>query len=146
MRQCDTLTYFYLKSTINFVEVKRNVLIVTDGAEAARKIGEKIAKELTGSRVVIKKSPDLSGADLLPADVYFFGCESPHPPAFAYLEQVLLHINLVGRPCGLFSPGSPEAVCYLAELIRDSELVLKAEPFLGIKPENLAAWIQKTIK
>jgi hypothetical protein len=128
------------------VEAKRNVLIVTDGTEAAQKIGEKIARELKGSRVVMKKPPDLAGNDLLPADVYFFGCESPHPPSFAYLEQVLLHINLVGRPCGLFSSRSREAVQYLAALVRDSELVLKDEPFLEVPSQDLAAWIQKTIK
>jgi hypothetical protein len=108
-------------------------------------MGKKIAKELKGSRVVIKKTPELSGTDLLPADIYFFGCESPHPPSFAYLEQVLLHINLVGRPCGLFSPRSQAAVQYLAALVRDSELALKAEPFLEVQPEDLAAWVQKTV-
>ncbi|MFP3089555.1 hypothetical protein LQZ21_04420 [Treponema sp. TIM-1] len=128
------------------MEAKRNVLIVTDGTEATRKLGEKIARELRGSRVVIKKTPELSATDILPADVYFFGCESPHPPSFTYLEQVLLHINLVGRPCGLFSPQSPAAVQYLGALVRDSELDLRAEPFLGVKSEDLAAWIQKTIK
>jgi hypothetical protein len=128
------------------VEVKRNVLIVTDGTESTRKIGEKIAKVLKGNRVMIKKTPDLCGTDILPADVYFFGCESPHPPSFAYLEQVLLHINLAGRPCGLFSPQSLAALQYLATLVHDSELALKADPFLGAKSEDLAAWIQKTIK
>jgi hypothetical protein len=96
--------------------------------------------------VVVKKSPDLCGTDILPADVYFFGCENPHPRSFAYLEQILLHINLAGRPCGLFSPRSQEALRYLAALVHDSELNLKAEPFLGAKSQDIGTWIQKTLQ
>jgi hypothetical protein len=128
------------------VEAKRRILIVTDGTESTQKIGEEIAKKLKGNQVVFKKSPDLCGTDILPADVYFFGCESPHPQSFDYLERVLFHINLAGRPCGLFSPHSQEAIRYLATLVHDSELDLKAEPYLGIKSEDIGAWIQKTIK
>jgi hypothetical protein len=128
------------------VEAKRCILIVTDGTESTQKIGEEIAQKLKGNQVVIKKSPDLCGTDILPADVYFFGCENPHPRSFACLEQVLLHINLVGRPCGLFSPCSQEAVRYLAALVHDSELVLKADPFLGVKSKDIGVWIQKTIQ
>jgi hypothetical protein len=128
------------------VEAKRHVLIVTDGGESTQRLGEKIAGELREDQVVIKKTQELSGTDILPADAYFFGCESPHPQSFAYLEQVLLHINLAGRPCGIFSPRSPEALRYLAGLVHDSELVLNSEPFLGKKSKDLGAWIQKTIK
>jgi hypothetical protein len=128
------------------VEAKRHILIVTDGAESTQKLGEAIARELEGNQVVIKNPPDLSGTDILPAEAYFWGCESPRPRSFAYLEQLLLHINLAGRPCGIFSPGSRAAIQYLAGLVRDSELILNSEPFLGIKAEGIGAWIQKTIK
>jgi hypothetical protein len=119
---------------------------VTDGTESTQKIGEEIARKMEGNQVVVKTPSDLCGTDILPADVYFFGCENPHPRSFAYFEQVLLHINLVGRPCGLFSPHSQEAVRYLAALVHDSELVLKVEPFLGVKSKDIGAWIQKTIQ
>jgi hypothetical protein len=128
------------------VEGKRRILIVTDGTESTQQIGEEIAKKLRGNEVVVKKTPDLCGTDILPADVYFFGCESPHPRSFAYLEQVLFHINLVGRPCGLFSSHPQEAVQYLAALVRDSELDLMAEPFLGAKSKDIGTWIQEIIK
>jgi hypothetical protein len=118
---------------------------VTDDAEATQKMGEEIANHVKGNRVVVKKTPDICGADILPAEVYFFGCENPHPRSFACFERVLLHINLVGRPCGLFSPGSREAVRYLAGMVRDSELALKTEPFLGAESNDMGAWIQKTM-
>jgi hypothetical protein len=128
------------------VEAKRHILIVTDGAESTREMGERIAGELAGNQVVLQEAPELSGTDILPADAYFFGCESPHPLSFAYFEQVLLHINLAGRPCGLFSPHSRAAIRYLEDLVRDSELILNAGPFLGAKSGDIGAWIQKIIQ
>jgi hypothetical protein len=128
------------------IESKKKVLILTDGAESVRSIGERIAGELPGEQVTLVEAGELSGTDILPAEVFFFGCEAPHPPSFAYLEQVLLHINLAGRACGLFSPRSEEALRYLAGLISDAELTLKAEPFLGERPEDLVRWVQIIIK
>ena len=127
-------------------ESKKKVLILTDGAESVRGMGERIACELAGEQVALVDAGDLSGTDILPAEVFFFGCEAPQPPSFAYLEQVLLHINLAGRACGLFSPRSEEALRYLAGLIVDAELTLKGEPFLGACAEDLARWVQVIIK
>jgi hypothetical protein len=123
-------------------EAKRKVLILTDGAESVRRVGEGIAGELPGEQVALVEAGNLSGTDILPADVFFLGCEAPHPPSFAYLEQILRHINLAGRVCGLFSPGSEEALQYLAGLIEDAELTLKGEPFLGASSEDLARWVR----
>jgi hypothetical protein len=126
-------------------ESKKKVLILTDGGESVRRMGERIAGELPGEQVALVDAGDLSGTDILPVEVFFLGCEAPHPPSFAYLEQVLLHINLAGRACGLFSPRSEEALRYLAGLIVDAELILKAEPFLEARTEDLARWVQVII-
>jgi hypothetical protein len=123
-------------------ETTKNVLILTDGAESVRSMGKQIAGALPGEQAVLVDAGDLSGSDILPAEVFFLGCEAPNPPSFAYLEQVLGHINLAGRACGLFSPRSEEALRYLADLIVDSELTLKAEPFVGDRPEDLVRWVQ----
>jgi hypothetical protein len=127
---------------------KKNVLILTDGSGSVRRMGEGIAGELRGEQVALVDGGDLSGTDILPAEFFFFGCEAPHPPSFAYLEQVLRHINLAGRGCGLFSPRSEEALRYLADLIVDAELALRGEPFLGEHRENredLARWVRAII-
>ncbi|GHU81320.1 hypothetical protein FACS189468_3630 [Spirochaetia bacterium] len=94
-------------------------------------------------------SQDFSGADMLPADMYFFGAAEPHPVSFDYLEELLRHINLVGRPCGVFSSGSREALDYLSEMVRDSELALYPEPLLAgpsAKPAEITAWVAKVVK
>jgi hypothetical protein len=127
------------------VEAKRHILIVTDEAESTQEMGARIAGELAGNEVVLKNASEFSGDDILPADTFFFGCESPHPRSFAYFEQVLLHINLAGRSCGLFSPHSLAAIRYLVRLVRDSGLILHVEPFLKAKSGDIGAWIQKTI-
>jgi hypothetical protein len=126
-------------------EATKKVLILTDGAESVRSMGKRIAGALPKEQTALVDAGDLSGTDILPAEVFFLGCEAPHPPSFAYLEQVLGHINLAGRVCGLFSPGSEEALRYLAGLIVDAELTLKAEPFLGEKAEDMVRWVQVII-
>ncbi|MDR2104003.1 MAG: hypothetical protein LBP42_07880 [Treponema sp.] len=122
------------------MEPKKHALIVTDGAESTGKIAQHIAGALKEVHAVVLTAAAFSGADILPADVYFFGCEEPHPASFSYLEALLNHINLVGRPCGLFSPKSEKAVQYLADMVHDSELALKALPFVAGEPGQIQRW------
>jgi adenine phosphoribosyltransferase len=110
------------------VETRKNVLIITDGGETAQKMASGIATALKGAHVVSIKASGFGGQEILPADAYFFGCEKPKPASFAYLSKVLKHINLAGRPCGIFSPQAGAAIDYLAEMVKDSELALYAEP------------------
>jgi hypothetical protein len=112
------------------VETKKHVLIVTDGADSTVRIAEQIAAELKKHDVVIRKASDFAGTDILPADVFFLGCEQPDPPSFAYLAELLRHINLAGRFCGVFSPNSAKSVTYLTRLVRDCEASL-GEPFVA---------------
>jgi hypothetical protein len=124
------------------VETKKNVLIVTDGAASTMKAAEQIAAELSGSQVVIRTASEFAGTDILPAEVFFLGCEAPNPPLFAYLEELLRHINLAGRRCGIFSPQSEKAANYLAGLVKDCEASV-GEPF--VSPED-GAGLKKWIK
>jgi hypothetical protein len=125
--------------------MKKYALIITDGAPATGKIAESIAGFLKGARVVILAASDFSGADILPADMYFFGCEEPCPPSFSCLSILLRHINLAGRSCGLFSPKSAGAVKYLAGMVRDSELALYANPFLAGDSRTLQGWVAEVM-
>jgi hypothetical protein len=127
------------------VKPKKYVLIVTDGAEGVKKIAGYIAGALGDAQVLTRTASEFSGADILPADIYFFGCEKPYPGSFSCLSNILDHINLAGRPCGLFSPDSGEAVKYLAAMVRDSELALRADPFLAGNPEDIGNWIAEVI-
>jgi hypothetical protein len=109
--------------------------------KSTQSMAEKIEEALADCHVVSLKASGFSGCEILPAEIYFFGCEKPYPPCFKYLEQILRHINLVGRPCGLFSPESDEAIDYLSGMVRDSELVLCAEPLFSSDMEGIKNWV-----
>jgi hypothetical protein len=109
--------------------------------ESIQMMARQIEEALTHCRVVNIQARDFSGLEILPAEIYFFGSETPRPPSFEYLENVLRHINLAGRPCGLFSPGSGEAIDYLSGMVRDSELALYPEPLLPSGMEKIKNWV-----
>jgi hypothetical protein len=105
------------------VKDKKNALIVVDGAESIQKMAAAIASALKNFSVVTLTAGEFSGTHILAADIYFFGAEVPNPPSFAYLNAVLQHINLAGRPCGVFSSSTSGAE-YLRNAVHDSELAL----------------------
>jgi hypothetical protein len=127
------------------VKAKKTVLIVTDGSAVMAKLAEEIAAALKGNKVSTKAASDFKGNDILPADVFFLGCEKPKPASFAYLADVLKHINLAGRPCGVFSSGSEKAAKYLAGLVKDCEAALNPEPLLTGGGLHVKNWAQSVI-
>ena len=113
------------------MNTKRNVLILTDGSGETAVMAAGIAAAVKGNRVTVKTASEFRGNDILPAEVIFLGCEKPRPGVFAYLEDLLKHINLAGRPCGVFTPGSEKTARYLAALIKDTEAALHPEFLLA---------------
>ncbi|GHV74997.1 hypothetical protein AGMMS49940_22990 [Spirochaetia bacterium] len=128
------------------MEVRKTALILTDNADSTKDLAGRLAAEMRGVTVRVLAASDFTGKDILPADYCFFGCEQPHPPEFAYLEELLAHINLAGRPCGVFSPDSAEALRYLTDLTGPSELALNPEPLLGHISLNLQKWVAGILK
>jgi hypothetical protein len=124
------------------VESQKSVLIITDDAASTRELAARIAAELKGHKVCMLSASRFSGVEILPAELYFFGCEAPHPPAFAYLEEVLRHINLAGRSCGVFSPQSGEAISYLSGMVKDSELSLHPQPLFTADLRFISDWVK----
>jgi hypothetical protein len=122
------------------VEVKKIALIVSDGTAGIQQMAESIAAALGDFAVTIVPAGAFSGTHILPADIVFLGAEAPKPPTFAYLDTLLQHINLVGRPCGIFSASDP-AVEYLRKMVHDSEMVLCPDPFTG--KGDVQAWVEK---
>jgi hypothetical protein len=129
------------------VEIRKNVLVVTDGTPQTHALAEQIGAELASCQVVIRKVSEFSGTDILPADVFFLGCETPEPPSFACLSELLRHVNLAGRSCGVFSPESERAVKYLAGLVKDCEARL-AEPYVARDRTgtDLKKWVKGVMK
>jgi len=129
------------------VKTRKNVLIITDSSEGTISIASEIAKALSGKKVSIKnkKASDFIGSDLLPADVFFLGCEKPKPDSFEYLADVLKHINLVGRPCGVFSSGTEKSIKYLTGLLKDCEAALNPTAVVSGAAANIENWTQSVI-
>ena len=128
------------------MKAKRTVLIITDGSGETAKMAAGIAAALKGNKVSVKAASEFQGNDLLPVEVFFLGCEKPKPDSFAYLADLLEHVNLAGRPCGVFSPGSEKATKYLAGLVRDSEAALNPEPLLpGSETAAVKKWAQNVV-
>jgi hypothetical protein len=128
------------------VKANKRIVIVTDGAEATLVLANRIAQEAAENMVVIKNAADFAATDILPAEACFFGCEAANPPSFSHFEEVLRHINLAGRPCGLFSPNSAEAVAYLSDIVLDSELVVSAPPLISSSAEaDIRGWVKNII-
>ncbi|GHV95474.1 hypothetical protein AGMMS50293_17940 [Spirochaetia bacterium] len=119
-------------------------MIITDGAASTQKITEVISAALAEHQVVVRPAESFTGEDLLPAHVFFLGCEKPNPPSFAYLAELLAHINLAGRPCGVFSANS-KALKYLSGLVKDSEAVT-GETLLAEDGAVKAAVVKKWLK
>jgi len=127
------------------VNTTKNVLIITDGAKETAKIASAIAAALGDLKVEVKAAGDFMGNDILPADVFFLGCENPEPETFAYLADVLRHINLAGRLCGIFSPKSEKAVQYLSALVHDCEVALHPEPLFASSVDSVKTWAQNVV-
>ena len=127
------------------MKTKKTVLIVTDGSAGLAKLAGEIAEALEGNKVSAKTASDFKGNDILPADAFFLGCEKPRPAAFAYLDDLLKHINLAGRPCGVFSNGSEKAAKYLAGLVKDCEAALHPEPLLAGGGHDVINWARSVV-
>jgi hypothetical protein len=119
------------------VEAEKTVLIVTDGQIAVQKLADAIASALGDYAVTVVPAGAFKGTHLLGAQIVFLGASEVNPVLFTCLDKVLQHINLSGRPCGIFSPGSPDVIQYLTDMVRDSELALYHEAFLD---GDISAW------
>ena len=127
------------------MKTKKTVVVITDDSKETAEMAAGIASALKGNKVSVKPVSEFKGNDILPADAFFLGCEKPGPDSFAYVEDLFLHINLAGRPCGVFSPGSETAAKYLADLVGDSDAALNPIPLLDHKENTIKDWSQSVI-
>ena len=101
-------------------KVSKKALIITDGTESIQSIALLITDVLSDFKVKICTGEKFNGTDLLPVDIFFLGCEKIKPESFAYLEEMLSHINLASRKCGIFSVNK-KTLQYLLGIVKDSE-------------------------
>ena len=125
--------------------MKRKVLILTDDSQKTAEMAAGIAASLKGYPVSIKDASQFKGNDILPADAFFLGCDKPKPDSFAYIEDLFLHINLAGRPCGVFSPGGQSTAKYLTGIVRDSEAALNPGALTSLAEKDVKDWSMSVI-
>jgi len=95
-------------------------VIITDGTELIQSTALLIKESLNGYKVNICCAEGFEGTELLPSDVFFIGCESPSPKSFSWLEDLLSHINLASRKCGIFS-AKVKSIKYLRTILKSCE-------------------------
>ena len=124
---------------------KKKALIITDGSKPVRTIALFLKEQLDEYKVKICPAKRFTGADLLAADIFFIGSKRQKPKSFAYLEEMLSHINLASRKCSVFSINE-KGFNYLCNILKDSEADLK-EPLLipeeKIEKSALKKWFNK---
>ena len=133
----------YRQWYIFIVKQTKTALIVIDGSEEIKKVAEELSTALKEYKTTVCMAESFAGTELLAAYLLFLGCENPEPASFAYLDEMLQHINLSGRPCGVFSTNN-KALKYLSRLIKASG-AKTAEPLLikdmSAVPDALKKWI-----
>ena len=123
------------------METKKNILIITDDNQTIQKMAKSIVDGLGDAGLLLVNAKDFSPTALMAADMVFLGCGEPNPASFAYLEEVLRHISLVGRPCGIFSSGSQKVLDYLRKITKDSELAVSPGPSDSDNSAAIKSWI-----
>jgi hypothetical protein len=128
--------------------VSKKALIITDGTKLINSIAESIKNALTGFNVKICPADKFAGTEILPVDIFFLGCENSSPSSFAYIEELLSHINLVSRKCGIFSTRQ-KTLKYLSGILKDCEADL-GETMLstdgGYQQSDINKWIKGFFK
>jgi hypothetical protein len=127
-------------------KVSKKVLIITDGTDSIQSIAQLISAAISEYKGKICTAQDFTGTDILPADIFFIGCEEKSPPSFSYLEEMLSHINLASRKCGIFSVNE-KSIEYLRAITEDSEACtnsLLLEKY-KINKKDIEKWVKGLI-
>jgi hypothetical protein len=123
---------------------KKKAIIITDGSELIQAIALSIKDSLSSVKTKIISVEKFAGNDILPADIFILGCEKPNPASFAYLEDLLSHINLASRKCCIFST-SEKTIKYLKGIVKTCEADL-AQPYLTVKDKfkksDVKSWLK----
>jgi len=136
------------KSSLGNMKTKRKMLIISDDGAITGGVAKNIAAVLGTApfadwSAAVISAKNFSPTMLLSANAFLLGCEKPNIPEFADIKELFQHINLAGRPCGVFST-QLNAVKYLSGLVRDSEAVL-GEPLVvengAVDRRKLKKWL-----
>lgn len=128
--------------------MKNKALIITDGTAKIENIAHSISSVLNDYSVKICAAQKFEGTDLLPADVFFIGCEKSSPSSFSYIEVMLSHINLASRKCGIFSVNE-DTIKYLRGIVEDCDAALGSVLYVKneeIDKSALKNWVETIIK
>jgi len=130
------------------VKAKKKILIIADNGAVTGNIAKNIASvfgiaPFADWSATVISAKDFSPTRLLAVHAFLLGCEKPETPDFTSLKELLKHINLAGRPCGVFSTQA-NTIKYLSGLVRDCEAV-SGDPLVvkngGTDSRKLKKWV-----
>jgi hypothetical protein len=109
----------------------------------ARLIAERLQEQ--GREVSVKGASSVGISELLAAELYLFGADSPASPAYAELARVFKGVNLAGRKAAFFG-SSGATVAWLRGICADTEVTASHSDFVG-RPESpaFAAWLKGVV-
>jgi hypothetical protein len=125
------------------VSDKKSSIIITDGTESSALVADSIKAALTDFDAKSLSAENFAGTDILPCELFFIGAEEPSPPSFAYLKEMLAHINFASRKCGIFSTNK-QALAYIQEILKDCEASCP-KPLLVSDAKNSASDVKKWV-
>ncbi|GMO42284.1 MAG: hypothetical protein Ta2B_22490 [Termitinemataceae bacterium] len=128
--------------------MEKKYLVIIDEDKSTRSAALAIVSHLIGRNVKIVNAASFEGIDILGQDYLFFGCANPKPSSFAYLENLLRHINLAGRKCGVFSASKTngiKSIQYLTSIVKDSEVKLLGKPLISNNILSIQNWTKNIL-
>ena len=127
--------------------MSKKALILTDGSESIQSIALLISDALSDCKVNICPIEAFVGTELLGSDIFFLGCENANPLSFAFLEEMLSHINLAPRKCGVFSR-KEKSLNYLCGILKDCDVTLGSPAHIvseNIPIPHIKKWVDSIV-
>ena len=131
------------------MENNRKILIITDTSDQMQSLAARITAVIMNPpferySIITTEVEQFSTTELLPAQVFFLGCQNKESFSNEYLEDLFTHINLAGRSCGIFSPDA-RAIIHLEKLVADSDVTVGKPLFIKndtVEDADLQNWVQ----
>jgi len=124
---------------------KRALIVFEDGKPENERTARAIAERLVdaGLEARVASAAEAVVPDILAAEIYFFGAESPAAPSYGDLALAFKGLNLAGRRAAYFG-GSGAAVAWLKTMCEDTEVTAALADLVGRRPEPAAvsAWLK----
>jgi hypothetical protein len=106
----------------------------------ARAVADRLEEQ--GRAAAVKPASSVEISEILSADLFLLGADSPGTSSYAELARIFKGVNLAGRKVAFFG-SSGAAVAWLRGLCVDTEVSVAHSDFIGRpEPAALSAWLK----